>query len=458
MAQPTPPVASTRSEAAPPAWDASDPPSCRVELIVLGIELLLVAAAAIVGAALTHHDVPVHASAAPLIATWRPHLGPGSAVAFAVAALVVWRGGTVARAARWGPLLCAAYVASVGWTFGLALVDGWSRGVVGRLATVDEYPHDVPRVHGIGAMISTFSQHIIGTRPDHWTTQVAGHPPGAFLVFVGLDRIGLGGGAAAGVACILVGALAPMCVAVTLGALGSQYAARAALPFLVLFPGAVWVGSSADGVFLGVAAAGLALLAVTGWWRDLAGGLLLGYTIYLSYGLALIALLAVAILSRKSSGRWTSVAAATTGLVAVVVAFTMAGFWWLDGYRMVVQRYHHGYGGARPYEYWVWANLACLVISAGPAVGPSLRHALSSLSRTWRVLGPATLVALAAALALVAADLSGLSKGETERIWLPYSIWLLTATPLLPASQRRGWLALQAATALIVNHLLLTHW
>jgi hypothetical protein len=67
-------------------------------------------------------------------------------------------------------------------------------------------------------------------------------------------------------------------------------------------------------------------------------------------------------------------------------------------------------------------------------------------------------VPLAAMAAILTADLSGLSKAETERIWLPYAIWLLPSAALLPAPSRRWWLAAQAATALAVNHLLLTHW
>jgi hypothetical protein len=65
---------------------------------------------------------------------------------------------------------------------------------------------------------------------------------------------------------------------------------------------------------------------------------------------------------------------------------------------------------------------------------------------------------VAALLAVLAADLSGLSKAEVERIWLPYAIWLLVATAWLPSRYRPGWLAAQALTALAVNHLLVTGW
>ena len=71
---------------------------------------------------------------------------------------------------------------------------------------------------------------------------------------------------------------------------------------------------------------------------------------------------------------------------------------------------------------------------------------------------PVTLIVLAAALTIAFADLSGLSKAEVERIWLPFEVWLLPAVALLPSKGRRWWLAASAATALVVNHLVLTSW
>ncbi|PSK61737.1 hypothetical protein B0E53_06367 [Micromonospora sp. MH33] len=73
-----------------------------------------------------------------------------------------------------------------------------------------------------------------------------------------------------------------------------------------------------------------------------------------------------------------------------------------------------------------------------------------------RVLGPTVLLPAAAALAVAAADLSGMSKAEVERIWLPFAVWLLVAVAHLPPPARRWWLAAQALTALAVNHLLFT--
>jgi hypothetical protein len=61
-------------------------------------------------------------------------------------------------------------------------------------------------------------------------------------------------------------------------------------------------------------------------------------------------------------------------------------------------------------------------------------------------------------VAVLAADASGLSKAEVERIWLPFAVWFAAGAVLLPPRSRRGWLIVQAAMALLVNHLLLTSW
>ena len=165
---------------------------------------------------------------------------------------------------------------------------------------------------------------------------------------------------------------------------------------------------------------------------------------------------------------------AAGGVGAIGVAFSAAGFWWPTGYRQVVVRYYQGWGAQRPYSYWVWADLAALVACAGPMLVPALRHvfaAVPSAVRTVRSPRPVpaeavlTWLPLAALVAIVCADASGLSKGEVERIWLPFAIWLAAAAPLLQAGgtgERDGrlrlWLTLQAVTALAINSLLLTNW
>ncbi len=429
----------------------------RGDLLLLGIEVVLVGVAVAVGAVLNHRRVPIHADAAPLYGRWLPHMGRGTPLAVTLAAAVVWWGPRVAQRLGWRRLLTAAYLATLGWTVSLVLVDGWHRGLAERLTPQAEYLHDIPRVAGIAAMMHGFTSHIVDYRPGSWATHVAGHPPGAFLVFVVLDHLGLRGGVPAALLCVLVGASAPVSVAVALRAVDAEPAARTVLPFLVLFPGAVWVGVSADGLFAGVVAAGLALLAVGGARGGLAGGLLLGFSLYLSYGLVLVGALAAVVLWLRPTPRRRTVTAAVVGVAAVAAAFTIGGFWWPTGYRLVVVRYYQGWAADRPYAYWVWANLACLVCCAGPALGPALRHAAARI-RSLRPPDGLWLLPAAALLGITAADVSGLSKAEVERIWLPYAIWLLVATAWLPARHRQAWLIAQALTALAVNHLILTDW
>jgi hypothetical protein len=427
------------------------------DLLAAAAGAALVIAAGLVGRRLLADGVAIFLPFPPLLAQWLPHVGPGTPFAVATAVAVVGWGPPMAASLRWGPLLATAWAAATAWTLSLALVDGWQRGVAERLSSGEEYLHDVPRVTDVGQMLATFSDHILTDAPGFWTTHVGAHPPGVFLLYVGLDRLGLDGGGAAGVATVLVGASACVAVAVTLRALGAEDVARRALPFGVLLPGAVWVGVSADGMFAAVLAWGVALLALGATGRGVradvaafAGGLLLGYTLYLSYGLVLGGLLPLAVVAATHS--WRATALATAGAAVVVAAFTASGFWWFTGFGHVRVIYAASIAASRPYSYFVWANLAAVSLAVGPAVYAGVRRAVAApLQPT-----AAALLALAALAAILAADLSGLSKAEVERIWLPFAVWLVVPCALLP--RPRAWLAAQAALALAVNHLLLTVW
>ena len=435
----------------------------RADLVAALLALVLVAGANL--AITWGHWYPfrrIYAWAPPLFGYWHPHVGPGSPAAVVLGLAVVLRGPELAARLRWRGLLCLAYGTGIGWTLFTHLIDGWRRGVPGRLATSDEYLVDVPRITDIPVFLRTFTSHILAGRPGSWAVHVSGHPPAATLTFVWLDRVGLGGPTAAAILVVLVGGLTVVAVPATVRALGDERAARALVPFLVVFPGAAIAGVSADWLFAGVASSGVALLAL-GAVRERAvltcfvAGLVLGWCLFLSYGLAgyLLVPLTVVVLARNG---W-ALAPALLGVAAVVVAFAGTGFWWLDGYHLVVQRYYQDVGRTRPDDYWVWANLAALALSAGPAVAVGLRRgagALRSRTRDARLVVPA--LCCAAALAVAVADGSGLSKAETERIWLPFAVWLAVSTSLIPARHRRWWLGAQVAVALVVRHLLWLQW
>ncbi|MFL4908719.1 hypothetical protein ACJ6WF_37365 [Streptomyces sp. MMS24-I2-30] len=451
---------------------------------------LLVLVAALVGRHIqdTHHTLFVNWP--PLFATWQPHVGPGTPAAVVLAAAGVAYGPALAARLPWRALLVTAWAAAMAWIWSLALVDGWRRGVAGRLTTQEEYLRVIGRFQNIPDALRDFTHHIVAGSPQPWPAHVAGHPPAAPLTFVLLDRIGLHGGAWAGVWCITTGATACVAVLVAVRALAGERSARRAAPFLVLAPAAVWLGTSADAYFAAVAAWAVALLALAvtrgSLWAAAGSGLLFGLTCYLSYGLTLFAVTGAAVLvlgRRRIRERPVLLASLVAGLAVTPLVFTLAGFDWWEAYHLLVTRYYQGVGGTRPYGYWVWADLAGTVIITGLATAAGLARAGSTLARlrgaaltrpdgaagpdstggtdaTDGTGGPAAarlaLLVAAALLALLAADLSGMSKAETERIWLPFAMWLLASCAFL--DRPRVWLAAQAVLALLVNHLLLTGW
>ena len=237
--------------------------------------------------------------------------------------------------------------------------------------------------------------------------------------------------------------------------------ARRAAPFLALAPAAIWIAVSTDAVFAGVTAWGLALLAVasngTVRWPGVAAlgaGVLLGFGVYLRYGLILTIVPAAAVLVVARTA-W-PLPGVILGALAVAATFTVFGFWWFDAYAAVKVRHYQGVAADRPFAYWVWANYASLLCVVGLASAGGLPRLLS-----WprlRAMRPLQTIVVAFGLVVLIADLSGLSKSETERIWLPFAIWMITAPALLPPRRHRAWLAVQAVGALAINHLLLTHW
>ena len=145
---------------------------------------------------------------------------------------------------------------------------------------------------------------------------------------------------------------------------------------------------------------------------------------------------------------------ATVGGIVVVTAITTAGFWWFEGLSLLRHRYWAGIAMDRPFAYWSWANLASLTCAIGVAAAAALRRAFAGLHARK---GLSVLLA-SFVVAIVLADVSALSKAETERIWLPFAVWLVAAPGLLPRRSHRFCLGVQAVGALLINSLLFTTW
>jgi len=413
----------------------------------------------------TPQQIHDFADTAPIFGWWKAHVGWGSIAAIAIGFSAVLWGPSLALRLPWRALTLVTWATSCGWAFSLAMIDGWRVGFAGRLAARHEYLRQVPTITDIPAMLRTFSARILDFQPHSWITHVSGHPPGALLTFVWLDRVGLGGGAWAGLFCLLVGSGAATAVIVAVRAVSDEPTARMAAPFVALAPTAIWIAVSADAYFAGVAAWGIALLALAAsrsvrWPIPAAAGagLLLGWAIFLNYGLVLMGLPALAVLIAVRSRRaaLTAMAAALPMAVAVAVAFAVSGFWWFDGYTLVRQRYWQGIAMNRPFQYWSWANLAAVAcaIGLGSVAGLGRVFDIAAIRRRSGL----HLLVLGAMAAILCADLSMLSKAETERIWLPFMVWLTAAPALLPPSSHRWWLAANVVGALAINHFILTNW
>jgi len=503
--------------------------------VALASALVLITVAAVVGHEMNRRGVHMFLPRPPLLAYWHPHLGWGTPLAVWCVVL----GLQLQRVARlsWRRLLLAGWLLNLAWLCSLALVDGLRRGWIEVLLNPNEYLHDLPRISDPAAFLSSFTHYIAfgpGVGDDQvWTTHVAGHPPLATLIFWLLARVGLGGGFWAGALCILVGSAASVALPVAIRELGAEDAARRLVPSVALFPGAVWMAVSADGLFAGVALSGLALLcrgAMRG--RILAsalGGLLVGVAVFLSYGLMLLGLVVLLVLvlslrqrrltpihgttslSRVSNrplaersqphhglsaarvrsvlGPWL---AATLGFAAVVAVHLALGFNWLAGLAALRVRYYQGIASHRLYSYFVYGNLAAWLVSCSPLLALGIARSIAALrlrrrpaaaerspiprpnagedvapdrtmapwlgAGSWPSARIVALLALSGVLAALVADLSGLSKAETERIWLSFGLIAYSGMALLRSRTASVALLASATWALLVNHLLNTGW
>ena len=469
--------ATALSRRAPQANDLPDSPAAswrRGDGVALVVALVLIAIAAVVGYEMNRRGLPIVLPRPPLLAFWHPHVGWGTPLAI-LSLLLGLRLQQVAGVLPWRRLLLAGWLLNLAWMCSLTLVDGLRQGWVDVLLDPNEYLHDLHRISDPWAYLSSFT-HFIAFGPGVdgdlvWTTHVAGHPPLATLIFWLLGRVGLGGGFWAGALCILVGSAVSVALPATLRVLGSEAASRRVVPYIALFPGAVWMAVSADGLFAGVAVGGLALACLGAAHgrilASLAGGLLLGIAVFLSYGLVLfgfVVLLAMLLTVRQRGLR--SVVApwliATVGFVAVAAGHLALGFSWMSGLLALRIRYYQGIASQRPFSYFVYADLAAWLVSCSPLLAIGIVRSMAVLSKgragRWTQDRVVALLAISGVLAALVADLSGLSKAETERIWLSFGLIAYSALALLRGRRATWALATSAAWALVVNHLLNTGW
>ena len=89
----------------------------------------------------------------------------------------------------------------------------------------------------------------------------------------------------------------------------------------------------------------------------------------------------------------------------------------------------------------------------GALIGPAGVGGLVGLRRLPRAVQLLVVVALGAALV---GALSGVERGEVERIWLPLACWVLPVAATL--AERRVWLVAQAAATITLQVVLVSPW
>lgn len=390
------PARTQADTSAEPLPQAVAPGSAPGDVVALAAALALITIAALVGRQLQARGQPIVLASAPLLAYLRPPAGWGTPLS----ALCVLTGlllQRVTQVARWRLLLLAGWLLNFTRMCRLTFMDGMHRGWINVLQNPNEYLHHLPRIHDPATFVSTFT-HFIAFGPGVTRGRGLDHPRG---------RTPSAGPLGVLAACpprterrllgrcpvhrsVVGGQRGP---AAHRRELGAEAAARRLVPFIALFPGAVWMAVSADGLFAGVACGGLALVTMGAVRRrllaSLAGGALLGAAaVFLSYRLVLfgvVVLVTVCLTVRRHGWRhsgppWLIAAA---GALLVAPAHLVYGFNWFVGLAQLRVRYYQSISSTRPFSYFVYANIAASLVSCSPvvAVGVSAMPPDAGLSR-----------------------------------------------------------------------------
>jgi methylthioxylose transferase len=393
-------------------------------------------------------DGSLQLGAMPLYGSWEWHAEAALLVPIALGALIIWVLPVVAARWRWRYAVVATAVCGVVFSLALGLAHSHPRTFTDLDHHYADNVHVVDDAGGFGPFLEHYTDlQLDGAYPVH----LQSHPPGLVLLLWGAARIGLEGLLFQNTL-IKLGVAAAIVAALAIGRdVAGERLARRAAPFLVVAPAAFWQ-NNADLIFGGVTLSAVACLVLATSRAGpraaalaVAGGLLAGAALMLSFSAALLALpvIAVAVWRR----RWGVLLGGGAVAAAAVLAPLLWGYWWLEGLQATRVRYYAGVASVRGYWYFLVANLAVFALALGPAIAVALarlRH-----RRMWIVVG--------SCLAAVAvAALSGMSSSETERIWQPFMPLVLLAGCALP--RPRAWLALQLTAVVVLTAALRVPW
>lgn len=312
----------------------------------------------------------------------------------------------------------------------------------------NEYLPALPALEslGLGPFLDRFAE-LSPTLPIH----PSAHPPGTLLL---LDALSIDGPRGVAALVIVVGVLSvPMTYALGRLAGLDQWRARAAAVLLALSPASLLYGvASTDAMFATLGLAALCLLLSRSLAARFGGALLLAVGSFFSWALLAVgAAAAVVLLQRDGVGaalRMSLLAGAVLlGFYAALHA--AAGFDPIGTVRAASEAYDLGISNARPYLYWLFGSPVAFFVALG-------------LPISWyaaRSLGAAGQLAVALAAIVVVSVLLGVTKAETERIWLFMApLATVAAASVLPRERLPLIAGLLVAQALASELLLDTVW
>ena len=354
-----------------------------------------------------------------------------------------------ANRCRWSTVLGLSALGSIGWAIALALVDG-SEALTEPLLR-NQYLNSIYQVGNLHTYLRTFTERLPG-----YNIHTKGHPPGFVVLLWAMHHLGLQGVRWEVALIFAGGAAAVVAVMVAIRDVAGEAVARRTAAFLVLTPAAIaW--TSGDPFFAGVGAWAVTLVilstARSGRRRDalaVAGGVLFAWAAFLSYGLLPLALIPVVIAVWRRTPRPLVIAGGVMAVVTLAV-WGATGFAVWEGLAATRVQYFHGVGGRRPYNYFLLGNLAAFAL----AIGPATVVALARIRQR-----PMVILVGAAVAVVIFSDVSGMSKAEVERIWLPFVPWVMAAGAVLMTTRwmTRRWLAVQVGSALLVAVAIRAPW
>jgi hypothetical protein len=356
----------------------------------------------------------------PLLAQLHPSVGPWLPLALVSILVVI---AILPGAIRWPTWQFLTVGILLGWLVAVTLA-AEAHGLSAITAPFQrplEYWASVPlaRSLGVRAFASNFPD--LGGR---LSLHAATHGPSAVLFLWLLS--GLSGGSLLGVSFLvtLVGVAGAIPTYAIARELACERTARLAVVLFLCAPGVlIYSATSMDAVFMTVAAVALAALVRAprspGW--AVGAGALWALALSLTFGAFTLGLFALGIGVIALRDRRQTAAALLARGALVVLGFLLGllllrlvlGMNLVADFRAASRANFHDASRARPYFYWVFANIPAFLWVAGVAQTALLVHQ----TRTqWRARSFGFETVLLSVIAL--ASLSGVFLGEVDHIWL----------------------------------------